>query len=246
VEIFDDLVAEQDRLEEILGGLGAAAWATESGAPGWTIADVVLHLAQTEEAVVASVAAGAASGPGSSWRDGDETLDEVIDRQVEAERAAAPVVFARWRAARREAVAALRAADPGVRLLWAATPLKPATLATTRLAEYWAHGLDITGPLGIPFDDTARLRHIAWLGHGTLPYAFALAGEEPGDVYCELTAPDGTTWRFGRPDAASSIRGPAGEFCRVGARRLRPEQTTLRANGPRGEAALAVLRNYAA
>jgi hypothetical protein len=36
--------------------------------------------------------------------------------------------------------------------------LKPATLATTRLAEHWAHGLDITRPLGIAFPDTARLR----------------------------------------------------------------------------------------
>jgi uncharacterized protein (TIGR03084 family) len=245
VEIFDDLVAEQDRLEEILLSLDASAWATESGAPGWTIADVVLHLAQTEEAVVASVAAGAASGSASSWRTDDEALDAAIDRQVEAERAAAPVVFARWRAARREAVATLRAADPDGRLLWAATPLKPATLATTRLAEHWAHGLDITGPLGIPFDDTARLHHIAWLGYATLPYAFALAGEEAGEVYCELIAPDGTTWTFGRPDAPSSIRGSAGEYCRVGARRLLPEQTSLVAAGPHGRTALAVLRNYA-
>ena len=35
-----------------------------------------------------------------------------------------------------------------------AGPVKPATLATTRLAEHWAHGLDITGPLGIDFPDT--------------------------------------------------------------------------------------------
>ena len=38
-------------------------------------------------------------------------------------------------------------------------PAKPATLATTRLAEHWAHGLDITGPLRVEFPDTGRLRH---------------------------------------------------------------------------------------
>ena len=54
VDIFDDLVAEQDRLEAILASLDTAAWETESGAPGWTITDVVVHLAQTEEAVVAT------------------------------------------------------------------------------------------------------------------------------------------------------------------------------------------------
>ena len=72
-----------------------------------------------------------------------------------------------------------------------AGPVKPATLATTRLAEHWAHGLDITGPLGIEFPDTERLRHIAWLAHRTLPYALSLAGQQPVAVRCELTVPDG-------------------------------------------------------
>jgi len=246
VEIFDDLVAEQDRLETILESLDASAWQTESGAPGWTVADVVLHLAQSEEAVVATVAAGGDAPDGStSWRGDGESLDAAIDRQVRAQRAEPEATFERWRAARRAAVAALRDAEPNRALRWAAAPLKPVTLATTRLAEHWAHGLDIAGPLGIDFDDTTRLRHIAWLGHSTLPYALALAGEPSGEVFTELVAPDGSTWRFGDPSAASSIRGPAGHFCRVGARRLRPDETTLVTDGPHGATALAVLRNYA-
>ena len=98
---------------------------------------------------------------------------------VDAERAAPAEVFLRWRQSRDAAVAALRAADPQTPLQWVAGPVKPATLATTRLAEYWAHGLDITGPFGIDFPDTSRLRHIAWLAHRTLPYALSLAGEAP-------------------------------------------------------------------
>jgi len=54
--IFDDLEAEQDRLEGILSGLDEAQWTAPSAASGWSVADVVLHLAQTEEAVVASAA----------------------------------------------------------------------------------------------------------------------------------------------------------------------------------------------
>ena len=154
-------------------------------------------------------------------------------------------MFERWRTARRAAVAALRDADPAQRLPWAAAPLKPTTLATTRLAEHWAHGLDITGPLDIPFPDTDRLRHIAWLAHGSLPYAFTLVGETPHDVYCELAAPDGTTWQYGSPETDSAITGSAGMFCRVGARRLAPEDSGLVATGPYGPAALRVLRNYA-
>ena len=125
--------------------------------------------------------------------------------------------------------------------------MKPATLATTRLAEHWAHGLDITAPLGVDFPDTDRLRHIAWLGHRTLPYAFRLAGEDPRPVYVELTAPGGDgVWCFGPSDAPSTIRGDAGAFCRVGAQRLRPDDSGLVCGGPHGRAALGVLRNYAA
>jgi uncharacterized protein (TIGR03084 family) len=242
MEILDDLVAEQDRLEAILDELDDAAWVAPSGAAGWTVADVVLHLAQTEEAVVASASErrlGLRSGADA------ETLDEAMDRNVRAERAASAAVFERWRTARRAAVLALRRADPAQRLRWAAAPLKPTTLATTRLAEHWTHGLDITGPLDIPFPDTDRLRHIAWLAQGSLPYAFSLVGDEPHDVFCELIAPEGATWRYGSPDASSTITGLAGAFCRVGARRLAPEASGLVATGPHGPAALRVLRNYA-
>jgi uncharacterized protein (TIGR03084 family) len=242
VKIIDDLIAEYDRLEAILGGLDDEAWNSPSGAPGWSVADVVLHLAQTEEGVVAT--ASRTDEPGT-WRSG-ESVDDQVEQMVRAQRDAPPVIFARWRAARRAAVNALRTADPDVRLPWAAAPLKPATLATTRLAEHWAHGLDITDPLGIPYPDTDRLRHIAWLGHATLPYAFAVAGEEPHDVHCELTGPDGATWRYGPEGAESTISGPAGAFCRVGARRLSPDESRLTTAGPYAAAALRVLRNYAA
>ena len=47
-------------------------------------------------------------------------------------------------------------------------------------------------------------------------------------------------------DADSTVRGPAGDFCRVGARRLTPAETGLVATGPHAATALRVLRNYAA
>jgi len=241
--IFDDLEAELDRLEEILTGLGDDQWAAPSAATGWSVTDVVLHLAQSEEAVVASTGgATLRPGPGSG-----ATVDQIMDDLVRAERAEPSVVFQRWRKARRNAVAALRAADPGQPLSWVEAPMKPATMATTRLAEHWAHGLDITGPLGIPFPDTDRLRHVAWLAHRTLPYAFVLAGAEAPEVRCDLTAPDGaSSWRFGPDGAESAISGPAGDFCRVAAQRLAPERSALTATGPHGPAALGLLRTYAA
>src|SRR5262249_55133692 len=225
--IFDDLEAEQDRLEEILGGLDAAQWAAPSAASGWAVAGGVVHLAASGEAVTASGAgASLRAGPGS-------TVDQLMDDLVLAEREEPSVIFRRWREARRQAVSALRAADPGKPMSWVEAPLKPATMATTRLAEHWAHGLDITVPLGIPFPDTVRLRHGACLAHRSLPYAFPLAGAGTPDVACDLTAPDGTAhWRYGPEAADSVISGPAGAFCRVAAQRLRPEESGLQASGP--------------
>ncbi|GIE77071.1 TIGR03084 family protein [Actinoplanes philippinensis] len=241
-DVFDDLEAEQQQLETVLAGLGPDDWTTPSAAAGWTIADVLLHLAQTEEAVTATVGE---HGDPVRWHELGATVDEAMGALVEAERGDGPRILDRWRAARREAVAALRSADPDQAVRWVATPLKPRTLATTRLAEHWAHALDITVPLGVDYPDTARLRHVAWLGLSTLPYAFRLAGLPPAPVRAGLTAPDGTSWQLGDPAAETVISGPAGDFCRVGAQRLAPADTTLRATGPHAATALRLLRNYA-
>ena len=241
--MITDLEAELMRIEALLQSLDEAAWLTESSAAGWTVADVVLHLAQSEEAVI-----DAAAGRNllESRQLVGSSVDEIMDNWVRAERAAGDVVFDRWQHAWRGAIAGLRAADPQQPLPWVAAPLKPNALATTRLAEHWAHMLDVVRPLRLDYPDTDRLQHIAWLAHRTLPYGFTVAGEEPADVYVELVAPSGATWAYGSPDAESTIRGDAGAFCRVGAQRLAPEKSGLETTGPAGATALRVLRNYAA
>lgn len=242
MSIFDDLEAEEERLQDILEGLDESQWTTESGASGWSVADVVLHLAQSEEAVVATV-----TGIGADARpETGVSVDEQMARLVESQRDTPDRIFQRWRTARVAALAELRRADPGKQLRWIEAPLKPPTLATTRLAEHWAHALDITEPLGIDLPDTGRLRHVAWLAHRSLAYAFSLVGQPDQQVYCKLTGPEGEIWEFGPQDAASSISGSAGAFCRVAAQRLAPDQSGLRTEGPQGAAALGVLRTYAA
>ncbi len=239
-DVLRDLEAEYERLESILSGLSDEQWSAQSGAPEWTVHEVVVHLALTEERVAVTLA-----GPDGTWTEHDRPLDAVIDDNVRAVQSTPPESFARWQAARRASIAALRESDPNRAVQWAAAPLKPRTLATTRLAEHWAHGLDITEPIGIDFADTDRLRHVAWLGHATLPYALRLAGLEPHDVHCRLTGPGGEVWELGPPEAASRITGPAGAFCRVGARRLPADRSGLATFGPHAHDALHVLRNYA-
>jgi uncharacterized protein (TIGR03084 family) len=240
-DVLADLVAEYERLEAILSALTDDQWGSPSTAAGWSIGDVVAHLALTEEGVSLTL-----SRPDGGWTERDRPLDAVIDDETRAAGLSGPAAFERWRAARRASVVALERADPAMQVAWAAAPLKPRTLATTRLAEHWAHGLDIVEPLGIEFPDTDRLVHIAWLGHASLPYAMRIAGLQPQSVFCALTAPGGQNWTFGPPDAASTITGYAGAFCRVGARRLTPAESGLITNGPHAADALQHLRNYAA
>jgi uncharacterized protein (TIGR03083 family) len=146
MSIFDDLGAEEERLEKILLGLDEEQWVSPSGAAGWTIADVVLHLAQSEEGAAATATRGtlhgtlrgaldSGLGSGLGVAAGD-TMDDRADAAVRMERAAltsGPAeVFARWQRARQAALAAMRAADPDVPAQWMVGTLKPATLATTR------------------------------------------------------------------------------------------------------------------
>ena len=247
MDVIDDLAAEQQQIDHMLAGIDDDAWNAPSGADGWTVADVVLHLAQSEEAVVLSTQGTSLADALPEALVGATSMDDMMARWVASERAPGPEVFERWRRASSAAVSALRKADPDTRLPWAAAPLKPAALATTRLAEHWAHALDIAAGLGVPYADTDRLRHIAWLAHRTLPYAFTVAGQQPHDTYVELVSPDGAgTWTFGDAACENRIEGPAGDFCRVGAQRLTPEESGLTTTGPYADAALRVLRNYAA
>ncbi|WIM93345.1 maleylpyruvate isomerase family mycothiol-dependent enzyme [Actinoplanes oblitus] len=241
-DVIDDLEAEQETLAAVLSGLSAADWHRASAASGWTVADVVLHLAQTEEAVAASADGDARA---IDWRRFGSTVDSAMGAMVRAQAGPGPEIFARWQAARQESVRALRAADPRRPLRWVSASLKPRTLATTRLAEHWAHALDIAGPLRIDYPDTGRLRHVAWLGFSTLPYAFHLAGRPAVPIFCDLRGPDGARWVYGDPAAESSIAGAAGAFCRVGAQRLAPGASGLQTRGPHGAEALRLLRNYA-
>ncbi|HEV2231050.1 MAG TPA: DinB family protein, partial [Thermoplasmata archaeon] len=245
-EVLVDLAAEEARLSELLSALDDEQWSAPSLAPGWSIADVVLHLAQSEELVLSTLTGLAPERPRDPRLVEASGIDAVMEQFVQAERGEPAAVPERWESARHAALDELARADPAAAYPWAATPLRPRTRATTRLAEHWAHGLDVTEPLGVPYEDTARLRHVARLGHRTLPYAFAVVGENAPDVRCELDGPSGERWSFGDEDAPVVVRGPVSDFCRVGARRVDPASTGLRVEGPQGKRVLELLRNYAA
>lgn len=243
-DVLEALAAEGDGLEDLLGSLSEESWARPSACRGWTISDVVLHLAQTEEAVVATLTGGTFDVPAGV---AGNNVDEIMAAWVETQRGApASEVLGRWATARRSALDALGEADPGRPVAWAAAPLKPRTLATTRLSEHWIHAQDIAEPLQADYPDSDRLWHIARLAHRTVPYSYARAGrDDPPSVRLELASPGGQRWTFGDADADVTVRGTASAFCRVAGRRLAPEEAGLEGEGARVAELLALVRTYA-
>lgn len=252
-ELVDDLAAEQTELDDMLTDLDARGWHTPTRCDGWDVADVVLHLAQTNELAVASATGrfgDVLEAFSTSVDDSVRTIDDAAAWRVERERGVPTgELLARWRASASGSRDALLACDPGVRLTWVAGELSARTLATTRLAETWIHTGDVADALGVERVPSDRLLHIARLAWRTLPYAFMRADRPaPGPVAFDLVGPGGDRWQLapeGRATADTVISGPAVELCAVAARRVAPEATSLVGRGPDAASVLELMRTYA-
>ncbi len=246
--IIAALDAQQAELDGLLAGLDSVDWTTPSRCSGWSVADIVLHLAQTSE--LAAATGDDSFGVRFGWfMPADaRTVDEGAEQAVVAERGAgATQLVQRWRDAAAAQRRLLAESEPGRRLPWVISELPARTLATTRLAEMWIHTADIADALGVTLVPTDRSWHIARLAWRMLPYAFARAGEVlHGPVALELTGPSGALWALStEDDPCTIVRGPGLEFCLVAARRLDPAETDLTATGRDGDRVLALARTYA-
>ncbi len=152
-----------------------------------------------------------------------------------------------WRLGRAKVVDALSRADAKDRVPWLYGDMSAKTFATARLAETWAHGLDIHAAVGDEeFEDTERLRHIVVLAQKMLPWAFEQAGlEYSAEVRVEGIGPMYAKYASGSQDTEELIRGPAGEICRIAVHRMDPDDAeNIIVKGEVAEAALRVLRTY--
>ncbi|MDQ2635529.1 MAG: maleylpyruvate isomerase family mycothiol-dependent enzyme, partial [Actinomycetota bacterium] len=157
-------------------------------------------------------------------------------------------VLSSWRQARDDELAALRRIDSAARVPWGPNLMSAVSLCTARLMETWAHGLDCFAALGVEPVDTDRLRHVCHITYRAIPHALMESGvsrpDTINDLVVEVSSPGGAMWRFGRGNAPNRINGTAAEFARVGVRRMRLEDSALRAHGPLAEAALPHLKAY--
>jgi uncharacterized protein (TIGR03084 family) len=125
--------------------------------------------------------------------------------------------------------------------------MSPVSMVTARIMETWAHGLDIADALGKARTPTSRLRHIAHLGHRTLGHSFMTHDRTPPTVpvLLSLTAPDGTLWTYGPPDAENRVDGPALDFCLLVTQRRNRADLALVATGPVADEWLDVAQAFA-
>ncbi|WP_461084511.1 TIGR03084 family metal-binding protein [Streptomyces deserti] len=231
--VIDDLREESEELDRLVAGLDPGRWALATPAPGWTVAHQIAHLAWTDRSALLAVtdaeafqalAEKALAAP-------DSFVDEGAE---EGSRLPPAELLARWREGRRALEQALRAAPPGTRFPWYGPPMSAASIATARLMETWAHGLDVADALGVVRPPTDRLRHVAWLGVRTRDFAHVVHGlTPPADAFrVELLAPSGEVWTYGPEDAPQRVTGPALDFCLLVAQRIHRADTALHAHGP--------------
>ena len=247
--LLADLKAESDQLFATVSGLDDGAsggWATPTPAAGWTVATQVAHLLWTDEA------ATVAATDKEKW---DAIVLEAIADPTgyvdtyahEIARLQSQALLARWGAARTALTAALRDYPQGQKMPWFGPPMSPASMATARFMETWAHALDVYDALGVRPETTDRIRHVAHLGIRTRDFAFGVHELTPPaeEFRIELTAPSGELWIWGPDDAAQRVAGSAYEFCLLVTQRVHRDDTDLLAQGADAEKWLTIAQAFA-
>ena len=169
--VRDDLIAEQDALDAVVGDLNDELWALDTPSPRWTIADQIGHLTYFDWTAALAITdperftSLTAELMGAMTSENEDAMDLATLGDYRTMRP--PDLCQAWRANRgvlSEAAASLADDD---RVIWYGPSMGSKSFLTARLMEAWAHGQDIIDTLdaaGIAHPNrpaTDRLRHIA-------------------------------------------------------------------------------------
>ncbi|WP_301149233.1 TIGR03084 family metal-binding protein [Mycobacterium simiae] len=244
--IVADLRAESDDLDALVAPLDTGRWAEPTPAPGWTIAHQIAHLWWTDRVALLSVTDEAAFGEVLAAATGDPL--GFVDAAAEELAATPPAeLLHEWRTTRGRLHDALLTVADGRKLPWFGPPMSAPSMATARLMETWAHGLDVADALGVRHPPTERLKSIAHLGVRTRDYAFVIneltPPAEPFRV--ELRAPGGGSWCWGPADAAQRVSGAAEDFCFLITQRRPLQSLDVSADGADAQRWLEIAQAFA-
>jgi uncharacterized protein (TIGR03084 family) len=244
--LLADLVAESASADALVAELPKEQWATPTPAPGWTIAHQVAHLAWTDRQ--AALAATDEEAFADTVKQAQADPTGFVDAAAQAWSQQDPAeLLAEWRQGRKDLAQALATVPSGHKLPWFGPPMAPASMATARIMETWAHGQDIADTLGVRREPTARLRHVAHIGVRAMGFAFQVNGlpkpTEP--VRVELTGPDGEVWTWNDETAENRITAPALDFCSLVTQRRHLDDLDITAIGPVAEQFVRVAQAFA-
>lgn len=244
--LLDDLAAEHEALDAVVGPLTDEAWSIPTPAPGWTVAHAISHLTYfDEQALLAAVDPAAYEAGRDALLADPGAFDMAGPYAAEAPTA----LLARWRAGRRGLVEGFTGRSARERLPWYGPPMSARSFVTARLMETWAHGVDVTDALGLAPMASSRLRHVAHLGFVTRGFSYAVRGQEapPTPVAVVLDGPDGEQWTWGDPDdpAVERVQGAALDFCLAVTQRRPLDGLALTTTGPAATGWLDVAQAFA-
>lgn len=244
--IIDDLRDESIALDSLVSPLPDEAWAQPTPAPGWTVAHQIAHLLWTDRVALTSITDEAAFS-GLLTAAAANPLGFVDEAAAQLASTSPPQLLKDWRQTRGQLHEALRTVADGRKLMWFGPPMSAASMATARLMETWAHGLDVADALGIEMPPTDRLRSIAHLGVRTRDFAFSLHGLTPPteQFRVELVAPSGDLWTWGPEDAAQRVSGPSVDFCYLVTQRRPRAELGVTATGDEAEKWLDIAQAFA-
>jgi uncharacterized protein (TIGR03084 family) len=240
-EILSDLVAEQQFLDQSLQRIPIKNWDRVTPSKPWTVRDTISHLADFADLAADTLLGG---DKVKEWQKASD-LDVLRQRAIARGRAMRPQdVIEWWRGGRAKVVEPLSHMTEDDRVEWIEGTMSARTFATFRLMETWAHGLDIYQALEIEVEDTARIRHVCWLGWKTLPYAFKAAGLDYSPVRVEVIGPGYAKWVYGPEDTDELIKGSASDWARVVVRRIKPKDVRLKVTGENAQKAVEVAQAF--
>jgi len=244
--VVADLRAESDALDDLVAALPEDGWRTATPAPGWTIAHQIAHLWWTDR--VAVVAVTDEPGFAALLETAAKNPAGFVDAGAEEFAVTPPAeLLSRWRHERTVLHGELLRVADGRKLPWFGPPMSAASMATARMMETWAHGLDVADAVGVKRPATARLKSIAHIGVRTRDFAFAINGlpAPPEPFLVELLAPDGSTWSWGPGDAAQRVTGSAEDFCLLVTQRRPRAELDVTAVGPDAQKWVTIAQAFA-
>lgn len=248
-DVVTALSAQQDELANYVATASDADLQRPSRCAGWTVTDVLLHLAQTNEMAVASIEGRLSELVEAVAADIPQIggIDQWAGALVALQRTAVAATRDRWIASADAQAAAFAGCEPARRVQWVAGELAARSLCTTRLTEAWIHTVDVAVAFGPAPAPTDRLWHTSRLVWRTVPYALGQEGRTlVGEVAFVLDAPDGSSWTFGDPaTATTTVSGSALDLCTVAGQRATAADTSLRGEGPDGGDVLRLMRTFA-